>query len=301
MKVLVLGATGFVGKPVAQALARAGHIVYGQTRSAAGAKQLSVEEITPIVGQPTAEVCLALVPQLDAIIDAIGGDKGATAGPILTAYTEAAQLRATGTPKLSFIFTSGTWVFGENRLNIVSDTSATPAPVDLIAWMPGHEKAVTNSTILNGIVIRPSIVYGRSGSLTALLFQEAIQAKEQSRKITFAGTPGGRFALVHQDDLGDCYLRIAERAVTLGGLTFIASNDFTESTDDLLQRLALLVGVDGYQYRAPVNAFERAVSTTAIIRPYLARSLVGWQPRKAGLLDGLEVYFAAFVASQQTS
>ncbi|KAJ7575963.1 NAD(P)-binding protein [Mycena floridula] len=300
MKVLVLGSTGFIGKPVAQALVRAGHIVYGQTRSAAGAKQLSADEIIPIIGQPAAEVCLILVPQLDVIIDAIGGgDKGTMAGPILTAYSEAAQSRAAGTPKLSFIFTSGTWVFGENRLNIVSDTSATPTPVDLINWMPGHEKAVTNSTILNGIVIRPSMVYGRSGSLTALLFQEAIQAKEQSRKITFAGTSGGRFALIHQDDLGDCYLRIAERAVTLGGLSFIASNDVTESTDDLLQRLALLVGADGYQYRAPVNAFERALSTTAIIRPYLARSLVGWQPRKTGLLDGLEVYFAAFLASQK--
>ncbi|KAJ7584609.1 hypothetical protein C8J56DRAFT_1090410 [Mycena floridula] len=213
------------------------------------------------------------------------------AGPILTAYTEAAQLRATGTPKLSLIFTSGTWVFGENRLNIVSDTSATPTPVDLINWMPGHENAVTNSIILNGIVIRPAMVYDRSGSLTALLFQESSHA--------FAGTLGGRFALVHQDDLGDCYLRIAERAVTLGGLTFIASNDFTESTGDLLQMLAELVGVDGYEYRAPANAFEAAVATTALIRPYLARSLVGWQPRKTSLIDGLDVYFAAFLVSQE--
>jgi hypothetical protein len=36
--------TGFIGFPAAQALARAGHIVYGQTRSEAKAKQLAAEE-----------------------------------------------------------------------------------------------------------------------------------------------------------------------------------------------------------------------------------------------------------------
>ncbi len=37
-------ATGFIGFPAAQAFVRAGHIVYGQTRSAAKAKQLAAEE-----------------------------------------------------------------------------------------------------------------------------------------------------------------------------------------------------------------------------------------------------------------
>ncbi len=40
----LLSATGFIGLPIAQAFVRAGHIVYGQTRSAAKAKQLAAEE-----------------------------------------------------------------------------------------------------------------------------------------------------------------------------------------------------------------------------------------------------------------
>jgi hypothetical protein len=40
------------------------------------------------------------------------------------------------------------------------------------------------------------------------------------------------------------------------------------------------------------------MATTATLRPYLARSLLGWQPRKAGLVDGLETYYAAWQAAQ---
>lgn len=46
------------------------------------------------------------------------------------------------------------------------------------------------------------------------------------------------------------------------------------------------------------TVFETALSTTTIIRPYLARSLLGWRPRKAGLLDHLDVYYQAWQASE---
>lgn len=52
MKVLILGATGFIGGPVAQAFVRNGHIVYGQTRSANSAKQLEALEIIPVIADP---------------------------------------------------------------------------------------------------------------------------------------------------------------------------------------------------------------------------------------------------------
>jgi hypothetical protein len=45
--------------------------------------------------------------------------------------------------------------------------------------------------------------------------------------------------------------------------------------------------------------YEKALATTSLVRPYLARALLGWQPRKAGLVDGLETYYAAYLASPQ--
>ena len=45
-------------------------------------------------------------------------------------------------------------------------------------------------------------------------------------------------------------------------------------------------------------AYEVALGTTTLIRPYLAKTLLGWQPRKPGLVDGLPIYYAAWLAAQ---
>jgi hypothetical protein len=80
----------------------------------------------------------------------------------------------------------------------VSDTSALVAPMALSAWRIPHEQRVTRDTVLNGIVIRPCLLYGKSGSVLAALFAGAAQGK-----VSWPGRPGGRFAVIHTDDLAD--------------------------------------------------------------------------------------------------
>ncbi|KAJ8457038.1 hypothetical protein ONZ45_g18478 [Pleurotus djamor] len=117
-------------------------------------------------------------------------------------------------------------------------------------------------------------------------------------KVTWPGTSGGRLSAIHTDDLADLYVKAAEKAPLIGGLTFDAGNDFSESVDDFLQRLVEVSGAKTpFEYTKPSNLFEVAVGTTLRMRPYLARSLLGWSPKKAGLVDGLEVYYAAWKAS----
>jgi hypothetical protein len=45
-----------------------------------------------------------------------------------------------------------------------------------------------------------------------------------------------------------------------------------------------------------VPEFEKAITTQQIIRPYLARSLLDWEPKKPGLTDGLSLYWSAYLA-----
>jgi len=45
-------------------------------------------------------------------------------------------------------------------------------------------------------------------------------------------------------------------------------------------------------------AYEVALGTTSLLRPYLARTLLGWQAKKPGFIDGLPTYYAAWKASQ---
>jgi hypothetical protein len=43
--------------------------------------------------------------------------------------------------------------------------------------------------------------------------------------------------------------------------------------------------------------FHRALNSTALLRPILARSLLGWEPRKPPLAEGMKVYYHAWLAS----
>jgi nucleoside-diphosphate-sugar epimerase len=65
MKVFITGATGYIGFNVAQAYRRAGHEVWGLTRSEEKKKLLESNEVHPVIGSmqqpesflPAAEPC----------------------------------------------------------------------------------------------------------------------------------------------------------------------------------------------------------------------------------------------------
>ena len=256
-----------------------------------------------------------MLATVDAVIDATGSEDTSKLAPVVfNAISEAAAaVRPPNAVKLIFIHTSGSWVHGDNREETVTDTTPPKTNNTFVAWRIGHEQAVVTSRIMNGVVIRPSLLYGRSASMFDPLFKQAYDGE-----IAWYGTPGGRYALIHQDDLADLYVRVAERASILPGLIIEASNDFTESVDDILTALVKISGARGYRYVIPANrklvqiiqfyltmtrilwdiALEEAIATTTLLRPYLARSLVGWSPRKPGLVDGLAVYYAAWKASR---
>ncbi|EIN11956.1 NAD(P)-binding protein [Punctularia strigosozonata HHB-11173 SS5] len=303
MKVLVLGltsahhrASGFIGLPISQALVRAGHVVYGVTRSEKNAKKLAEEEILPVVadyGQP--ELWLKEIATLDVIIDAVGGSSIATLSETIRAAVASAAeaLRSPLAGRLAYIYTSGTWVHGDNRTETVSDATACTRPASLVAWRVQQEQRVLAERAFDGIVIRPGLVYGRSGSITGMLFANAAKGE-----VKWFGTPGGRYAVVHVDDLAELYVLAAEKAGVVAGKAIDAVNEQSESVDDLLYNLVRVAGAKGsYEYIKPSNAFEEAIATTSLIRPYLARSLLEWRQRKAGLVDGLPIYYRSWQTS----
>ena len=248
------------------------------------------------------------------MIEAVGGpsaDIKATSTETLVTVSDAArELRPQGAPKLTYIYTSGIWVHGDNRTDVVTDTTPITSSAELVAWRPSSEQAVINDRVLNGIVIRPALVYGRSGSLLAPFFKSASEGR-----VWHPGTPGGRFSLIHVDDCADLYVKAVEKSAIAGGLIFDVANDQTESVDDFLAALVKVSGAKTpYEYRQPTSGmffggsrlrvadytlflvFEKAFGTTVLLRPYLARAVLGWRPSKPGLVDGLSVYYNAWKA-----
>lgn len=209
--------------------------------------------VIPLVGETNNPAqWVDVVKDLDAVIDCLGGtpDLKLLGEITLEAISDAAQrLRPQGTPKLTYIYTSGLWVHGENRTDVITDTSPITRPAELVAWRPAHEQRIINDQVLNGLVIRPGLLYGRSGSLFAPFFKSASEGR-----VWYPGTPGGRFALLHTDDLADLYVRATEKAVICGGLIIDAANDYTESADDVLAALVKVSGAQGpYEYTKPTN------------------------------------------------
>lgn len=185
------------------------------------------------------------------VIKLVGGsDPRALCTIIFERVIKAAkELRPEGAPLLSYIFTSGTWVHGDSRTDVVTDTTPISHPVEAVAYRPAIEQLVVRSTDINGIVIRPSFIYGRSASLLGMLFKTASEGR-----VSWPGTPGGRYAVVHCDDLADLFLRAAENAQLIGGKIFDAANPSTISVDELLQRLTDVSGAkEPYEYRTPAN------------------------------------------------
>ncbi|KAL1747540.1 hypothetical protein HDZ31DRAFT_80384 [Schizophyllum fasciatum] len=240
-----------------------------------------VLDATGFVGFPAAQALVRaghihhLIPTLDVVIDAV------------RALAEA--LAATSAAALSYIHSSGSWVHGDSRTAPITDTTPLAAPQALVAWRPATEQA---ATALNGVVVRPAMVCGRGGSLFEPLFKGA-----RAGRVVWPGRPGGRLPLVHCDDLADLYVRVADGAQALGGLAFDAADGISEATDAMLGRLVEVSGASGYEYKEPENLFEEAITPSCVLRPYLARSLLGWVPKKAGLTDNMEVYYHASIAA----
>ncbi|CAG7855069.1 SubName: Full=Uncharacterized protein {ECO:0000313/EMBL:CCA75650.1} [Serendipita indica DSM 11827] len=265
MKVIVFGSTGFIGLPVAHALVRNGHQVYGVSRSEKNAQLMRANEIIPLIGDifdpATWEKHLV---DADVVVDCAAGDIATNARRLFQVVTSsAARIRPgnRGTySKLAYIYTSGTWVHGEERSQLRSDTSL-PTPPLLVAWRPAVEDQVVKSEIVRGIVIRPSLVYGRQGSLFSSLFAQATPSVE---KLEWFGTPGGSYALVHVDDLADCFLRAVKKNHLISGLILDCTNERTESVDGILYAFATVVGVslDKVTYRPPANVLEEAMAVT---------------------------------------
>ncbi|BEI85911.1 hypothetical protein CcaverHIS002_0601980 [Cutaneotrichosporon cavernicola] len=305
MKVLVLGASGFIGLPVALAFARAGHIVYGTARDAKTARKLSIHEIIPFVTPATAghgfSVWGKIAAEVDVIIDTIRSSESETPLAALRGVEEIASRGSAGT-KVTYIFTGGAWSHsrGHGGLDKWSSEQLPPtSDLEVAAWQREVEQAVLSSARVNGVVIRPGTLYGRSGSLLEpFLLGPAYDAAKAGREFDAVGLPDTRLLMVHQDDLADLFLRVGERGPLLAGQALVACNSQSERWTDILDAVVRVSGAKGCRLRPPSDKVpaEVAWASTTLLRPTLAHSLTGWTPRKLSLVDGIDMYWPSFVA-----
>jgi nucleoside-diphosphate-sugar epimerase len=239
MKVLVTGATGYIGSAAADALAAKGHQVLGLARSERSAGALRARGIEPTpgdFGDPASLASAIREARPDAVVStaSVGASSGDTAATFARDRDAVRAMReALATHGGTLVFTSGSAVFGTFNGGNATDTvypedSPLPLPESVFAprssgvhplMVAGFGDAMaarvqTEHTVLadgpgRGVVVRPGLVYGRGGNpdLTSL-----IERARSAGRAGHWGSGGTLQSYVHVEDLAELYSLAVERA-----------------------------------------------------------------------------------------
>jgi nucleoside-diphosphate-sugar epimerase len=301
-RVLVTGATGFVGGHVARALLDRGHQVTGLVRDPARASGLAGEGATLARGDMlNPSSYQPLVAEADAVVHTAQYAVGARVGRRSVAAIEAADSLMTTTlagecQRLGrrFVYTSGCFNYGDHGEDwIEPGTPFAPSPLGR-----GHARQVLSlreqhKLGLDLVVIAPGFVYGPGG-----LFVSAFCDQLDKGRLRVIGSGRNWWSCVHVDDLAAAYVAAVEHAEP--GTEVDAVDGAPIRLRDLVDLLCDACGkkrvgtvppaVIGLLIGAPLAA---SLATSFRIRGEHARDALGWQPAHASFAAGLAPTLAA--------
>lgn len=210
MKVFVTGPTGYIGRAVVGELVDAGHEVTGLLRSA-DKQDLLADELgaVPVFGDMAIPASYrSLAQDHDALIHAGFQASGDSAGVDRTALDALLDAARIGDRPSVVVYTSGCWVLGDTAGRVVDESAPTDSPAEAVSWRPAHERVVLDAKDegFSTAVLRPGIVYGGEGGLTADLFVSA----EEEGAAAYVEDGEQHWSLVHREDLAGLYRLVVE-------------------------------------------------------------------------------------------
>ncbi|MFI5531825.1 NAD-dependent epimerase/dehydratase family protein [Kitasatospora sp. NPDC051853] len=290
MKILLTGATGYIGTAVAEHLAAAGHQVVALTRDPAPRPDRGwAAQVVGDTADP-ASLAGAVTPDVEAVVHLA---PPSTDAEVDSAVIEAlaAPLRGTGRP---FVYTSGVWVLGPTGEAQEVGEDAPVNPVALVGYRPLIERQVLAEAAegVRAAVVRPGIVYGRGGGIPAILVDRA--RGEGSPE--YYGEEGVRWPTVHVDDLAALFVAVVERAEA--GSLWHGVAEAATPVRELAVAAGRVAGVEGEPRVVPAEQaaalfgplFADALALDQSIGSDAARTVLGWKPAEldvvAELLSG---------------
>lgn len=280
MRILVTGASGYVGGGAARALLAAGHDVSGLATS----ERIRIPDgVRPVLGD------LADPASLRAAVAGVDGVVHAAASPedrdgALDSAAVTTMLDALADSDRLFAHTSGTWVLGETG-DTPADENSPLRPPRIVAWRPRVERLVRAAAErgVRSVIVRPAVVYGHGGGYLPRLLAP------QEGVVRHFGDGHNRWSVVHVDDLGELYRLAAEHAPAAS--VYNAAADVVRARD-AARAAAAAAG-------ARVQSWPRAEAEQtwgAAVEAFLldhvvsgerARRELGWSPSHPGILDEL--------------
>jgi nucleoside-diphosphate-sugar epimerase len=226
VRVLVAGASGFLGIATVRALAAAGYEVIGIVRSKEKGATVEAAGCTPAVGDlldlPSlleaargCEALLHLAATVDSTAHALGQSMAAKVRVDGT-YNLIAAARAVKARRL--IVGSGTWLYGDRKETITENSLVDPYGTSMFNWQAeraafGAQKAGE----LDVVVLRPGMVYGNGG-----WFREMVE-EIRGGCYNVPGDGTNHWSPLHIDDCGEAFRVVLEKGK--GGDVYVVADD----------------------------------------------------------------------------
>ncbi len=300
VRVLVAGASGFIGLSAVSALSVAGHEVVGLSRSPDKDELIRGAGGTPVRGDilsiPTlvdaAKGCDALVHAAAAATTASRevGQSVAAKVRVDGTYNLVAASRNVGARRLLVV--SGTWLIGDRKEMITEAAPVKPTGTAMFNWQA--ERAAMDANKPGGlevVVVRPGMVYG-DGSW----FRELV---EEIRAGTYRvpGDGSNHWSPLHIDDCGEAVRTVLEKGKA--GEIYLAADDEPIALRSFVDLVADALHVLHPAPRTPEEAIKFHGDATA---KHLAANQVasaaklkalGWAPRVKSSRTGVPQVIAA--------
>jgi nucleoside-diphosphate-sugar epimerase len=284
MKVVLTGATGFIGSHVLTELREHDHEVTALVRTEADAELVADRGATAAVvdlyDRPTV---LSQLNDADAAIHtASPGDE--TSANLDSAVADAAIEAFTGTGK-PYLHISGQWVYGNNTA--ITEDSPLNAPA-LVAWREPIERRVLDAKGMRGVVIVSGLAYGDGGGgIPGLLLGSP---RDDDGNLIMLGTGQQHWSTVHVADLADFFRRVLEDDAARG--YYVVGDGLNPTVAQLTEAAAVAAGAPGAvpgsddearsrlgEYFAEVLLLDQGTDAAR------ARAELGWSPSRSGLID----------------
>lgn len=297
MKVFVTGGTGFIGSSVVSRLVNAGHEVVALNRSSEKDELLTGLGATPHAGdllEP--ESYREAAGGADAIVHAAFDYDQTQEGDRAALDT---FLQATAGRESRLLYTSGCWVVGDTGGELVGDDASTDDPAPLVRWRVPQERRVVdaNEGGRTATVVRPGMVYGGEGALTARMFRTA----SENGAAEYIGDGMNHWSMIHVEDLAALYAVLLERSE--GGIVQ-AVDGVPVRVGQAAVAASHACGGGGATVSVPVEKAREKLGPVAdalLLDQRLAAPTalaLGWAPERTSFMEAAESACAEWRASR---